>query len=115
MTKTILIVAIAGVLAMAVGLFLGSNRTPDVGGVYNITEQVFEAGIDITGAGALEVDGTDVISSTGQFVGQQSTSRFGVANTAHVIYLGAGDGCAAVYATASGTLTTAGTSTSNCN
>lgn len=39
----------------------------------------------------------------------------GDANAYHVIYLGAGDGCAALYATASGTLTTSATSTSFCN
>lgn len=58
-------------------LIIGSlkSETHSLGGVYNLVEQVFEGGIDITGDGVLQVDNTTVINSSGAFVGaSQPTS-----------------------------------------
>lgn len=46
---------------------------------------------------------------------QAESNKFGSANTSNYLYIGAGDGCAAVYFSASTTQTVQATSTSFCN
>lgn len=68
MTNTIKAIG-AGILGGLVvlllsGVFTGTSDD-GIGGVYSITEQQFDGGIDITGSGDIEVDNTVVIDSSG--------------------------------------------------
>lgn len=64
MTESIKVIA-SGILAGLVVLIGGSmfGAGPAVGGVYELTEQYFEGGIDVTGNGSIQIDGTDAIDS----------------------------------------------------
>lgn len=68
MTNTIKIMIGAGIAGLVMLLLLGVNGGDKLGAVYEITEKTFAGGIDIVGDGAIEVDGTDVISASGSMV-----------------------------------------------
>lgn len=73
-----------------------------------------ELPFDMDGTSAnLAVGGT--LGVTGVSSLQANTNKIGTANSVNYLYFGAGDGCSAIAATASGTLTTTATSTAFCN
>ena len=82
-----IVVGAVAIIALLAGFVIGATQTPSS-----------------NFAGTTNFDDLAVDSLT---VGQDSTATY--------IYIGAGDGCTALYAAASSTLTTQATSSSFCN
>lgn len=105
----------AAVVVVVMTVLVGGNQ-PDVGGTR------FPNGISVDGTSpssgelrstTLTTTGAATISGVASL--QAESNKIGSANSYNPLYFGAGDGCAALLASASGTLTTTATSTSFCN
>lgn len=71
-TMKIIVAGIVGglvVLLLSVFLTAINGGNTNLSGVYEITEQQFGGGIDITESGKIKVDGTTVIDTSGNIVG----------------------------------------------
>ncbi len=98
--KTIATAAVTALVVVVLSGLVGGNQPDGVGGFTRFPNS------DLSAA---------TITSTGNFSAEGEANKMGSANSVNVLYFGAGDGCSAIQATASGTLTTTATSTSFCN
>lgn len=109
--KTIAVAAITAlVVTFGADLLVGDNQ--DFGGGTRFPNGI---SADTTSPNAGEVRGT-TLTTSGNIAVSGEANQIGSANESNnVIFFGAGDGCAALQASASGTLTATPTSTSLCN
>lgn len=130
--KTVAIAFFAASVMLVGGWLVGGNQPVNVTVV--MPEDIKVSGLtnfdEMGTTEGYEVDNTQVIDGSGNYVGafdgttatfsgvvtmEAESNKMGSINTYNPLYFGAGDGCMALLAAASGTLTTTATSTSFCS
>lgn len=110
-SKVKMVVMIAVAIIAVVGLFVPSQEQVNLEGLKYYVDATIENAINKAEfAGTTNYDDLSISES----IELGTTLKIGGANEHHAIYLGSNDGCTALYAVASSTLTTEATSTSLC-